>query len=220
MSLHESDKLRFIGFSEAEISALRIVVLRGWRLGIQSEGPLVGCWQFKLMGKPWQGQSQDSISAHTLILSLLTHLLQNSYTLKTPTKISKTRNDHDTFLFSRPVPSRPLPTPPHLTAISFTSSNIIRLINGSQSLNEVIRAVIIRHWPQGLQSHGKYFGETEFKLQGSPWWSVRGEESVQARVLVMRILEVVEGSGFDVLGSVDVCGKDGDGLDSWILRRV
>jgi hypothetical protein len=202
LSLHMNDRLRALQFPDEIIRDMRGVILNSWRLGIQGERIYAGSHEFKLRGNPWLGQSADARNSSVLMREILAFLFANGWSLEASVDISRKQTDKDMLVFRKHeiLPPRGL-----WAAISFNNSDLMRF-NGPEGQEEVVPA--LRHLLQEmrvLQSEGlKSDSEQswEFKLRGYPWLAI-GEETMQTRLLMLRMLETLESLGWRLYASID-----------------
>ncbi|KAJ3046774.1 hypothetical protein HK097_000526 [Rhizophlyctis rosea] len=218
VSLHESDKLRLMGFTPEEIAFVKQAISTSWSQGIQAESKYAGAYQIKLKGNPWWGQGSEAVPSRLLIAAILRHLLNMGWLLTLSTDISKKQYDKDTLFLRRthPDPSA------FICSISFNRTDRIRLIGAPPHLQSAVHDTIVRCWSKGLQDQKVYEGHPEWKLKGNPWWA-DSNETVQVRMFLARLIEAVERVGFVVYASVDISqgtGENNGDVDSWFLRQV
>lgn len=209
-----------MNLAATSIGSFRACIQSSWPLGIQSEGLYGIAYQFKLKGRPWEGNGEQANGARLLMAGIFGFLLQSGWTLKLCTDVSKWTWDKDTFYFKQDA----LPDPNvQVCAISFNMSDKIRVINGPQEVAQVVRLCVQNFWHRGLQREGMYYGAPDFKLNGNPW-TPSGAETMQTRMFVGQLIEALDRAGWEVYASIDVivgsAGSDSyvDDIDSWILR--
>jgi hypothetical protein len=220
LSLHECDKLRVMNLSPGSIAALRAVVQASWKYGVQSEGLYGISYQFKLRGRPWDGDGEQANAARRLMAGVFGFLLQEGWVLRVASDLSKWTWDKDTFYFKQEPRANP---DVRVCAMSFNMTDTVRVISGPPEVAHTVRACIQRFWYRGLQRECLYYGEPEFKMHGNPW-TAQGTETMQTRMFVGQLIEALDHAGWQVYASIDIStGKGGndshyDDLDSWILR--
>ena len=72
-----------------------------------------------------------------------------------------------------------------------------------------VRNTLQTFWSRGIQEERSYAGSWQFKLRGTPWWA-SGDEAVDSRFLVLKVLEALQAYGWSVAASVDCSRKDSD----------
>ena len=112
--------------------------------------------------------------------------------------------------------SHPLPPPWHFT-ISLNSNDLLRVIDAPESLIPTIRDIIQTSWYRGIQGVLRYAGSWEFKLKGTPWWA-DGQETVEARILILKLMEMLHAVGWSPIASIDSSRKVTD-KSSLIFRQ-
>ncbi|KXN69557.1 hypothetical protein CONCODRAFT_7968 [Conidiobolus coronatus NRRL 28638] len=103
--------------------------------------------------------------------------------------------------------------------VSLHMSDRIRFVQFSEEDINVIRTTIQRFWAKGIQEERSYSVSYEFKLYGYPW-SATGEETMKTRMLILKLVELLELHGWSLYASIDQnSGPAGDStyseVDSW-----
>lgn len=76
-------------------------------------------------------------------------------------------------------------------------------------------------WTKGLQDEKKDSGFHQFKLRGQPWVTYDHGQVVNGREVMCRLLEVLDGAGYDLVGSVDMTiGNDSRDGESFLARHA
>jgi hypothetical protein len=128
VSLHMTDRLRFLNFPVPIIDKCRTSIRTTWRRGIQAERLYGGSHEFKVFGKPWQGVgSEDAIAARRLVCAVLRTLHAEGWVLTLSTDVSKKTTDKDTLLFRHQIPS---PAECEWSSIAFSRSCHLKFIDG------------------------------------------------------------------------------------------
>lgn len=125
VSMHMTDKLRFLHFPDETFNICRQVIHTTWKRGFKEEREYAGSMEIRLKGSPWGGG--DSIDSRRLICAMLGALHSQGWVLKQSTNISKQDLHTDTLLFRHQVPSL---TECEWCCIGFWNSDIIQLIDG------------------------------------------------------------------------------------------
>ncbi|KAF4626030.1 hypothetical protein G7Y89_g12131 [Cudoniella acicularis] len=218
LSLHRTDRIRLLQFPPSDIEAIRGIIQRSWSNGIQDQRPYSVSYEFKLYGNPWRGQGSDAIPARTLMRDIFAHLFSQGWILHASTDISKKEFDKDTMLF------RKQQTPPpdsEWIAISFNQSDRLRLIGAPQDLRVDMQNLLRQM--RLLQSEDwkdRRLNAYEFKIYGRPWFPT-GEETMSTRLLLLKMLEVLENRGWSLYASVDQSNgsENVSETDSWYCVR-
>ena len=71
LSLHEADRIRFMGFPDEITNSARTTIAHSWPRGIAWERFYAGSYEFKLHGRPWDGKAESGIFARRLVRNLL-----------------------------------------------------------------------------------------------------------------------------------------------------
>jgi hypothetical protein len=212
VSLHMTDRIRFLLFSQQDLASVRSVLKTHWHKGIQNERPYNKSQEFKLNGRPWSGSGtgSDSIPAIIMIRELLAHLYSRGWILTAATDISKKEFDKDTLIFRK----QPVLPPVSWLGISFVAGDKIRLVGAPQSLVVAFRSLLqsTRHLQED-RLYDQMAGCWQFKLNGYPWHA-KGEETMSTRLLVLRIIETLEGFGWSLYASIDQWNGPGSSSSS------
>lgn len=221
ISLHRTDRIRLLQFSPGDIAGIRDVIKQNWISGIQEERTYARSHEFKCLGNPWSGQGDEAIAARILMRSILAYLFSAGWILTTSTDVSKSIFDKDTIIFRKQV----VPPPAcEWIAISFNQGDRLRLIGAPMELLANFQALLKG---MGLHQEGiwkdKARNAFEFKLHGWPW-RPQGEEAMTTRLLLLRMLETLEVSGWSLYATVDQNNghknTSSTGTDSWYCVRA
>ncbi len=210
LSLHMSDRLRLVQFPPDDVSAVRDVLRGVWRDGIQAERPYSVSHEFKLRGRPWSGSGTGSYAVPAMVLmrEVFARLYARGWVLTASTDISRKEYDKDTLIFRRQGGDGVLP-PASWMAVSFKQGDKIRLLGAPPDLVEAMAAMLAQM--RLLQVQTVKPQQHEFKLYGYPW-SASGEATMHARLLILRMVEVLERHGWSLYASIDQ--NNGPGGDS------
>ncbi|KAL0953144.1 hypothetical protein HGRIS_004412 [Hohenbuehelia grisea] len=219
LSLNSYDRLRLIRFSQHDIGVVRAAVQQAWPRGIQDERNYYGSHEFKLRGYPWSGQADEAVPSRQLILTVLSDLYDAGWVLTASTDISKKKLDKDALLFRFQSPP---PPPCTWFAISFNKGDRLRLIGAPNQVTAQFKDML----GPLLQSDGwREEGAYEFKCKGYPWMA-HGSEAVSTRILLLRMLEILEHNNYSLYASIDQntgpAGKSkrsGSETDTWYCCR-
>ncbi len=220
LSLHASDRIRLLQFPQSDIAQIRNVLQRSWAQGIQAEQIYATSYEFKLRGNPWYGQGSESVAARVLVRELLAYLFSMGWILHATTDTSKKQTDKDTLSFRK---QQSAPPPSEWIAISFNYSDRLRLIGAPKNLIDEMR-LLLQNTKLLQADNGwkdKVLGAWEFKLNGYPW-KAAGEETMSTKLLLLRMLEILERHGWSLYASVDqntATGEHTSETDSWYCVR-
>ncbi|KAF9087566.1 hypothetical protein BGX23_008035 [Mortierella sp. AD031] len=223
MTLNETDKIRLLGVPPTLIAPLRNSITSSWGQ-IQSEQSYFGAHEFKLLGTPWRHQGSDSITARTLIVSVLRVMAVNGWNMIQAADVSKKEHGKDALFFETIDPALGTVGPDEVDmfAMSFNSSDKLRIIgNVPLSIVTAVKLAIQTQWPNGIQQEGAYLRAHEIKLRGNPW-RPHGAETVHSRMFLSQMLANIRAQGFKLYTSVDIShgGDEKRETESWVFRRV
>ncbi|KAJ6781982.1 hypothetical protein PWT90_01268 [Aphanocladium album] len=210
LSLHMSDRIRFVQFGKDDIAAVRTVIQQVWREGVQAERPYSVSYEFKLRGRPWSGSGTGAyaVPAITLMRDIFACLYARGWIMTSSTDISRKEFDKDTLIFRRQGAA---PPPASWMALSFKQGDKIRLLGAPQDLLGAMGSMLTSMRLLQAQSvKNASQAQYEFKLHGYPW-SATGEATMQARLLILRMVELLERHGWSLYASIDQnSGPSGD----------
>lgn len=232
LSFHKTDTIRLLHFPEDITSSLHSVILSSWPPGIESNGPFGEAHEYKVKGSPFgYYRSQQYVGGIRLVRDLLAFMYSHSWELVTPLLCSRRYTAKDTLIF-RQVPIGSLP-PVEWLALAPSGSDKLRVIYDADgvklfgvdadhdhlgSLITAIKKMLegLDYFEKGDWSHDSF----EFDFKGKPWRS-RGEASVKMRIMLMRLLETMEGHGWRLhTAIVQRTGTDEHRmLDTWYFVR-
>lgn len=198
ISLHQTDRIRLMRFSDQEIDSVRQVIKTSWPFGLQSERVYGMSYEFKLSSNPWSGQGRDAIPSRIVIREILAYLFSVGWILHASIDVSKKEFDKDTLIF------RKQPSPPPQSewiSISFNQSDRMRLIGADQTLIGEVRDLLkARSLLQSESWKDQRLQAWEYKIRGTPWYA-SGENTMVTRFLLLGLLEVLEKAGWSLYAS-------------------
>ncbi|KAF1814800.1 hypothetical protein P152DRAFT_384025, partial [Eremomyces bilateralis CBS 781.70] len=199
LSLHMTDRLRFLQFPQEIITAVQNIITNVWSRGIQDTRLYHGSYEIKLRGNPCKrsGYSDDAVHSRRLMNHILATLYQHGWILSLSTDISKKAMDKDTLIFRKQDPP---PRPAEWFSISFSKTDRIRFIDAPQQLVSNMIALFQKE----TQSHASFRlpHVYELKMNGYPWMA-SGSDTMYARSLILKLIEGLESHGFTVYASID-----------------
>ncbi|ORX77100.1 hypothetical protein K493DRAFT_363489 [Basidiobolus meristosporus CBS 931.73] len=186
---------------------------RAWFQGIQDERDYHGYPEFKLRGNPWLGQGEEAVYSRVLMVGILRLMEQHGWRHLTSIDISKKSCDKDSLFFE----FTGIVCNPTIFSISLNQTDRLRIIEAPSDVPKLVRSIIQGLWK--IQDERNYNTAFEFKLLGNPWMA-QGSDTVQIRVLLMRLISGLRSAGYRLYATVDMnAGNDGYDLDSWFFRR-
>ncbi|KAK2590596.1 hypothetical protein QQS21_011719 [Conoideocrella luteorostrata] len=202
LSLHMSDRIRVIQFPSEDVDAIRATILRCWVKGIQAERPYSVSREFKLRGNPWigVGTGPDAVPAQILMRELFACLYERGWIMTASTDISRKKGDKDTLIFRKqPVP----PPKAEWMAISFKAGDRLRFLGAPRDLTSAFSGLLASlRLLQRESDKSTAANHHEFKLHGYPW-AATGEETMTTRLLILRLVELLELHGWSLYASID-----------------
>ncbi|KAL8420199.1 hypothetical protein RB594_003110 [Gaeumannomyces avenae] len=238
IAFYASDKLRFFQFPEPVCREGAAQVIRAsWPDGIQGETYHVGtaAYEYKLGGRPFGSTGEAAgLGARVLVRNLLAYLHSLGWLLDASLSQARDVASKDTLIFRQPrgggepepEPEPPAGPQPRWMAVALTSGDRLRFLGGCgdgdgegtmigtmrrelQGLGLLARGQ--RETDQGLAA-GSVEAGYEFKLKRSMWRAEFGENVLQARVLTLRVAEVLDSFGWRSYATV----RQREGVENFI----
>ncbi|KUI56690.1 hypothetical protein VP1G_04031 [Cytospora mali] len=194
VSLHMQDRIRFLNLNPSEIRYLRESLGAVWPLQeVRSYG---GTEEFKFKGYPWVGKVNGDDQARRLVRRLLEALFEMGWVLQASVDVGKL--DMDTLVFRY---QNPPPPPCDWLSISFDWTNKMKIVDApSPELTDALVAEFTA--THKLKSHELESDRLKLKFHGQPW-QAPFEETVQLRMLVLKLLETLERFEYSLYASID-----------------
>lgn len=119
----------------------------------------------------------------------------------------------DTLVFRYQSPP---PPPCDWLSISFDRHDRLKLVDTPPP---DLAAAILGIYGSSVSRHDMKPGCFEIKFHGSPWWP-SGEETVTTRLMLLRLLEVLERFGYSLYASLDMMNSsEGHETDVLVVHR-
>ena len=182
------------------------VIERTWPKGVQKWTYKNEVLLIKLNGYPWSPDGEETVYSRVILQTLIGDLLQKQWKLCGNSNLKSSAN---TFFFEYDENMPPGQPSPAQFTISFNGHDLLRVISAPESLISAVRGTIQRHWRKGIQRELRYAESWEFKLKGTPWWT-SGDEAVESRFLVLRLMEALQAYGWSPVASIDSSRKLSD----------
>jgi hypothetical protein len=219
ISLHKSNKIRFLQFENDDIVGVREVINHFWPQKLHSEREYAASYEFKLHGNPWGGQGNEAVPARIVMREIFAYLYSVGWILHVTTDVSKKPFEKDTLIFRNQ--GKP-PPPADWLAISFNQRDRLRLIGADENLIAAFKLLMknMRLWDSDGWKD-ECLNAFEIRLHDHPWVAT-GEDTVTARALLLKMLETLEHHGWSVYCSLDQSNGHGTGspeADSWYCLR-
>jgi hypothetical protein len=222
LSFHKTDTVKLLQFQEETYVNMQSAILASWPPGIQSSGPFTSTphsYQFKLKGKPfgWMND-QDSVGGVRLIRDLLAFLYHHNWEIVTSLSCARRLSAKDLLVFRPRPPIAGLSLPRDWLAVSPSRTDRLYIIGDSQPNFETATTSAADHTPGHIawltmsltemlkemdllqKSEAKYQW-VEYKLKGRPWL-YGGDSAVKTRLMLLRMFEKLEASGWTSHASV------------------
>ncbi|KAK4239634.1 hypothetical protein C8A03DRAFT_42785 [Achaetomium macrosporum] len=231
LSFHKSDTIRLLSFPPDITSGLESIILACWPPGLESHGSFGQSYQYKVRGKPFGYYgTQHHVGGFRLLRDVLAFLYSRGWDLVTSLLCSRRYTAKDTLIFRQVVALRPAVEWLSLAPMGADKLRVVYDADGVRLfgmdsdhdhlgvLISGIKKVLegLDYFEKGGWSHDSF----EFEMKGRPWRS-RGEASVKMRIMLMRVLETMEGHGWRLYSNfVQRTGSDEDRiLDTWYFVR-
>lgn len=212
LSLHMSDRIRMLHFPASTIEAVRKVIIANWRRGIQAVRPYAGSYEFKLRGNPWSvnvnprsgpdtaDPTDEAMAAVRLMKCVLEALYNEGWALYTSTNCLNKEYGKDTSIFR----FQECKARCEWMSVAFVRGNYLRFLDAPQELVtsslENLRLEVQSHgWPSPV-------GIYSVKMVGCPW-SPNGKQTMQTRLLLLKLIEGLDRHGFTMYASINQFAK-------------
>ncbi|KAL9960256.1 hypothetical protein ACROYT_G033691 [Oculina patagonica] len=180
------------------------IVEKSWPKGMQKWTYENDILMIKIKGNPWNASGEDAVHARVILHTLVNELLNRQWKLYGN---SRNRTSANTLYFEHdPNIALELQASPAHFTISFNSEDLLRLIGVPEELVSAVRNTIQTFWSRGIQKEERYAESWQFKLRGTPWWA-SGEEAVDSRFLVVKLIEAMQAYGWSVVAAIDCSRK-------------
>ena len=206
VGLSSHDSLMILNAPTQLHQTFKDVIQKSWPPGIQNWSFENGVLMIKLKGTPWRPDGEETVNSRVLLQTLVNDLLLKQWNLYGNSNLKSSTN---TLFFEYDpniIPGQASVT--HFT-ISLNRHDRLRLIGIPDSLVSAVRDTIQSCWLRGIQEESRYFKSWEFKLRGNPWWA-SGEEAVDSRYLILKLIESLQVYGWSVVASIDSSRKLSD----------
>jgi len=167
--------------------------------------------KFKISGTPWGYVSEpESIAARATIA----RIIENMQNINLRLLINfNTKPSADTYFFIAGAQNVDPSHHGHIT-LGLNSNDQLRVIANRKdaafdNVVNSLRIVIQKHWHRGLQNEWSAHRSHTFKFKGNPWWT-DGSETVESRIIVAKIFEVMLALGWRVNCATDISRKPQD----------
>ena len=204
VGLSNLDSLMILNAPSQLHQVFKDAIEESWPSGIQNWTVDNELLSIKLKGKPWLPGGEDTVHSRVMLQAIISNLTTKQWNLYGNSNI---RADSNTFFFEHNPSMVPceLPHPPHFI-ITFNRNDVLRVIGLPESLVPVIQSTIQSAWSKGIEKESHYAGSYQFKLKGCPWWA-SGNEAVESRFLVMKLMEVLLAHGWSPITAFDSSRK-------------
>lgn len=241
VSLHMTDRIRFLNFHPNDIRFLTDIVRANAVKGVKNVRLYDQATEIKLNGYPWQRRSalsRNGVGVMRLMMAILNGLHQLGWVVHISTDIWRKGDLEKDTLIMRQISSNKLPLPPisHWLSISFDSSDLLYIIDAPPGLGPALAA----KFGDKVNSHTAHTttdddggGEDEeevmkeagragchykIKFHGFPWRPA-GTESVKSRLIILQLLEGLEEFGFRLYTAIEQGDTQRHGSDTWYCYR-
>ncbi|PGH36375.1 hypothetical protein GX50_00710 [[Emmonsia] crescens] len=217
VSLHMSDRIRFLGFSSEDVTHIRRVIRECWPKGIQTTRDYGPSDEIRLHGNPWSPSAwfeDEKTAARRLVCGLLRGLYDMGWVLKASVDVLRKEGNKDTLLFRF---QQPPPPRSNWMCISFNKSDLLQLIDAPKPVCQAMVNAL------GDKVQRTQFLESSFEIKflGYPW-KAGGTETVETRLILLKMLDCLEQSGFTLYASINQDTKHSEqktDTDTWFCHQ-
>ncbi|KAF8523151.1 hypothetical protein BU17DRAFT_64045 [Hysterangium stoloniferum] len=224
LAFSSNNAIRLSNFPQHLVTELRarlraIIGLRSFRENTEHK-----LCEIILVGKPWS--SPKALSTEVVLVQVFSILFYYGFSFICHMDYGREHNDRVFLAFSRPVTSSNLDGPisaqldlPHQVpfALSFSSSNTLKVVCSPLYATPAILQSIRSAWPRGVSSEKK-LGENcyEFKLKGYSWFQ---EDTFADDALshILTILTSLDKHSWKLVTSISLCSRHARNKDLWIF---
>lgn len=226
LALSSANLVRLYNFPSSVISALRRVFDHQDLIISVREDNRKDFLEFCLDRRPWA--SPKSVETEELFIAMLTAILQCGYSFLSTIDYGREPDDRLAIAFSRPDSVLPPGVPASVSAVtlaqplralfavSFVSTNILRVVNPPLQTTPAILASVRSAWPRGVVSEKKFGDATyQFKLKG---YKIFQENTLAVDSLqqILSLLGTLDKNAFTLLTSVTMSSRSRK-QDLWIF---
>ncbi|PGH15221.1 hypothetical protein AJ79_02586 [Helicocarpus griseus UAMH5409] len=217
VSLHMNDRVRLLGFSSTDVAQIHGILDQYWPKGVASTREYGASDEFRLNGSPWNPSTwfeDEKTAARRLMCGLLKGLYDLGWVLKAPVDVLKKDGNKDTLLFRL---QQPPPPPCNWMCISFNKSDLLQLIGAPRAVCEAMSNIL----EDKIQRTQVLESSFEIKFLGYPW-KAGGTDTVETRLILLKILDCLERFGFSLYGSLNQDTKQGEHVentDTWFCNQ-
>ncbi|OJD28100.1 hypothetical protein ACJ73_00497 [Blastomyces percursus] len=228
VSLHMTDRIRFLGFSSADVTQIYEIVRACWPKGIQSTREYGPSDEIRLCGNPWRPSAwfeDEKTAARRLVCGLLRGLYDMGWVLKSSVDVLKKEGNKGSVSPCAALPAYTLlfrfqqPPPPRSNwlCISFNKSDLLQLIDAPKPLCQAMVNAL------GDKVQRTQFLESSFeiKFHGYPW-KASGTETVETRLILLKVLDCLEQFGFTLYASINQDTNQSEqktDADTWFCQQ-
>lgn len=194
MSMHKRDKLRFLHFPEDIYTAAESIITNSWPPGVQEQKMYGESYEYKLKGSPWGMMGhQEGVGSRILLRNMFAFLHRRGWVLVTPLSHSVRPGTKDSLIFKKKQGSPSPPPSVDWLVLAFMHTKKLRVIGDEPGVMKSLREAF-----EGMdvfESDEWTYDSFEFKFKYAPW-RAHGEATVKARLLLLQIIEVMDGQGW------------------------
>lgn len=216
LSMHWSDKLRFLNFPDEIFLGVRTLIQNSWAGGIQSEKANGPAYEYKLKGRPFGSHgTQEAIAARVLMRNILSYLYDRQWLLVMPYTLTGRNRAKDILVFKKQ--DEPL-VPVDWLVVTVSGANTLRVIGDEP---DVIRAVGSKISDmKTLQAIEVKHGSFEFQLESNLWRAV-DERAIRAHQVMIAVLDTLDANGWRAYSAFRQRTQNGDyhKADTWYFVK-
>lgn len=231
ISFNMTDRIRLIQFPVADIDRIRDLIRLAWPDGVQNTRMYNVAYEFQLKGTPWFHNPSGNVKARKLIRMLLQGLYEIGWVHDAAVTMGKKANEKgeffrppsgkwfeltevDTLVFRKH--DKPMP-PMDFFTISFDQMHTVTVHEGR---SELCRQLIQRFKQAGWSKESAFVEDRmEIRLK-ELYWLANGEKTVEVRLMLLAIMEILEQYGFRTYASLRTVDRGGGEPDSLICCRT
>ncbi|KAF5249648.1 hypothetical protein FANTH_4956 [Fusarium anthophilum] len=214
MTFNMFDRIRFINFTEAEVSAIKEVVAARWSPGLSHVQPYGESMEFRLRGRPWLHRGDGNDDSRRLMLRILEKLFDMGWVLQGAMEITLKSESKDSLIFRK---QDPIPPPCDWICISFDNSDKLKIVD---SPPKDLTDAILQTFGRDVRRKEITSDRAKIHLANTPW-NPSGTDTVQTRIILLKLIETLERCGFTIYATIGSKGEDEEGAqDLLVCQRV
>ena len=203
-----NNKLRLLLAPNSIVNATKDVLNIAWPIRSINEG--TGYTEFNLGKRPFNGSYKDETDFQYLMCALFRDYYKLGWHFQFSTQLQRRRCKSSTIIFEK---KNLIST--YIMAISLYNNNLIKIM-GPNDIFNLLKTVVVAHWPKGIKRErqmGQFF---ELKLRFDPW-SAQEPQTYFSVSMMNTVMKTLYNNGWVNIGAVKI-GKRRTDLNALYFR--